>query len=314
MQKTAKIFIAGHRGLAGSAIVRELQRQGYTNLLLRTHAELDLTNQAAIESFFSAEKPEYVVLAAARVGGLFENAAKPADFIGQNLLIQTLTIDAACRHGVKKFVFLGSSCIYPRIVDRNLVEDDILTAPLEKTNEAYAVAKIAGTKMAEFYQQQYGPSTGFQAVTLMPPNLIGPGDNFDPQKAHVAQGLMVRMRAAKLAGDATFTVWGSGTPVREYMYIDDFASAAVYLLANPTPYALYNVGTGEEITILQIAEKVKKLTGFAGELVTDPTKPDGTPRKVMDVSRLFALGWRPQHSVDDAFRLTYQWYLENIVK
>lgn len=307
MQKSAKIYIAGHRGMAGSALVRRLQALGYTNLLTRTHSQLDLTNQSTVESFFAEHKPEYVLLAAARVGGLFDNQQHPAEFIGINLLIQTLVIDAAYRHGTKKFIFLGSSCIYPRIAERKITEDDILTAPLEKTNEAYAVAKIAGTKMAEAYRTQYG----FNALTVMPPNLIGPHDNFNPQSAHVAQGLMVRMTEAKNQNAPTFTIWGTGTPRREYMHVDDFAAATIFLLENETPHSFYNVGTGEDLSILQLAEKIAKITGYQGQLITDPSKPDGTPRKTLDVTRLFSLGWRPQISVDEALATTYAWHLAN---
>ncbi len=307
ISQASKVYVAGHRGLAGSAIVRALQAAGYTNLLLRTHSELDLANQAATNAFFATERPEAVIMAAAVVGGLFDNKTRPAVFCGENLKIQTNVIDAAHQHGVKKFIFLGSSCIYPRIPDRLITEDDILTAPLEKTNEGYAVAKIAGTMLCRFLRQQ----TGFEALTVMPPNLIGPGDNFDPERSHVAQGLMVRMAAAKAANDPTFTVWGSGTPRREYMHTDDFARAVVHLLAHPTEHDMYNIGTGEDVTILELAAMAAKIVGYAGTLTTDPSKPDGTPRKTMDVSRIKALGWAPTISVEDAMRQAWAWHLAN---
>ena len=300
----SKIYVAGHRGLAGSAIVRALQTAGYTNLLLRTHAELDLGNQASTDAFFATEKPDAVILAAAVVGGLFDNKSRPAVFCGENLKIQTNVIDAAHRTGVKKFIFLGSSCIYPRIPDRVIVEDDILTGPLEKTNEGYAVAKIAGTMLCRFLRQQYG----FDAMTVMPPNLIGPGDNFHPEKAHVAQGIMVRMAEAKDKGDKTFTVWGTGTPRREYLHTDDFARAVVHLLTHPTEHDMYNIGTGVDHSIMELTAMAQRIVGFDGELQTDPTKPDGTPRKTMDVSRIMATGWKPTIGVEDAMRQTWEWH------
>jgi GDP-L-fucose synthase len=307
MNKNAKIYVAGHRGLAGSAIVRALQTAGYTNLITRTHKDLDLANQGATEAFFATEKPEAVIMAAAVVGGLFDNKTRPAVFCGENLKIQTNVIDAAHKHGVQKFIFLGSSCIYPRIPDRRIVEDDILTAPLEKTNEGYAVAKIAGTMLCRFLRQQYG----WEALTVMPPNLIGPGDNFDPEKSHVAQGLMVRMNAAKAAGDTMFTIWGTGTPRREYLHTDDFARAVVHLLAHKTEHDMYNIGTGEDVTVLELAQMAARVVGYAGELTTDPSKPDGTPRKTMDVSRIKALGWAPTIGVEDAMRQSWEWHVAN---
>lgn len=304
---TSKIYVAGHRGLAGSAIVRALQAAGYTNLVLRTHKELDLTNQAATQAFFELEKPEAVVLAAAVVGGLFDNKNRPAVFCGENLKIQNNVIDAAFTSGVMKFVFLGSSCIYPRIPDRLITEDDILTAPLEKTNEGYAVAKIAGTMLCRFLRQQYG----WEALTVMPPNLIGPGDNFDPEKSHVAQGLMVRMQAAKNAGEGTFTVWGSGTPRREYIHTDDFARAVVHLLTTPTKHDMYNIGTGTDHSILELAAMAAKIVGYTGSVTTDLSKPDGTPRKTMDVSRIKSTGWHATITVEDAMRRAWEWWKQN---
>lgn len=307
MEKNAKIYVAGHRGLAGSALVRQLEAHGFSNIIYRTHAELDLENQAETNAFFESEKPEYVFMAAARVGGLFDNKAKPADFIGINLRIQNNIIDAAYQNGVKKFIFLGSSCVYPKIPERPIKEEDLLTAPLEPTNEAYAIAKIAGIKLCEFYKKQFG----FNALSIMPPNLHGPNDNFDPETAHVMQGLMRRMYDAQQVGDQTFTVWGSGTPLREFMYIDDMADAAIYLMNNDTKETLLNVGTGEEISILDLAKTIQKVVGFEGELVTDPTKPDGTPRKTMDVSKLMATGWMPKHTFKEGLQKTWQWYLDN---
>ncbi|MFZ2587236.1 MAG: GDP-L-fucose synthase [Alphaproteobacteria bacterium] len=309
INKQAKIYVAGHGGLAGSAIVRELKAQGYTNILKRTHSELDLTNQAATDAFFAAEKPEYVILAAAHVGGLFDNKNRPADFLGINLKIQTNVIDAAYRNGCKKFVFLGSSCIYPKIADRLITEEDILTAPLEETNKGYAVAKVAGAMMCHFYRQQHG----FNAITIMPPNMIGPGDNFDPEKAHVAQGLMVRMHTAQQKGDKQFVVWGTGTPRREYLHVDDFAKATVFLLNHDNgTQTMFNVGTGEDHSIMELCAIVQKLVGYTGKIITDPTKPDGTPRKTMDVSKLFALGWRPTISVNDMMARTYNDFLQTL--
>lgn len=307
MKKNSKIYVAGHRGLAGSALVRTLKLQGFENILKRTHEELDLENQADTYAFFEQEKPEYVFMAAARVGGLFDNNAKPAEFIGVNLRIQNNIIDAAYKSGVKKFIFLGSSCVYPRMPERPIQEEDLLTASLEPTNEAYAIAKITGIKMCEFYKKQYG----FNALSIMPPNLHGPNDNFNPQTAHVMQGLMRRMYDAQKNGDETFTVWGSGRPLREFMYIDDMADAAVFLMKNDIEETLLNVGTGEEISILELAKIIQKVVGFEGELITDPTKPDGTPRKTMDVSKLMATGWRPKHTFEKGLMKTWQWYLDN---
>lgn len=309
MEKNAKIYVAGHRGLAGSALVRRLKSSGYSNLLLRTSKELDLTDQAATESFFAEHKPEYVFMAAARVGGLFDNKNNPAEFIGTNLKIQTNIIDSAHRHGVKKFIFLGSSCVYPKIPDRLIKEEDLLTAALEPTNEAYAIAKIAGIKMCQFYKQQYG----FNALSLMPPNLHGPNDNFDPQNAHVLQGLMVRMDDAMQQGKREFTVWGSGTPRREFLYADDFADACVFLMKkDTTAYDMLNIGTGEDISIRELAELVQTTLGFTGDLIQDASKPDGTPRKTMDVSKLKGLGWQPKHTFSEGVDLTWRWYVENV--
>lgn len=308
MEKTSKIYIAGHRGMAGSALMRELAAQGYTNVLGRTRSELDLERQADVEAFFATEKPDYVFLAAALVGGLFENVRRPAEFLMRNLRITTNIIDAAYQNGAKKLMFLGSSCTYPLITDRLLTEDDLGTGRPEPTNEGYAIAKLAGTKLCDFYRKQYN----FDALTIMPPNLMGPNDDFDPKTAHVVQGMMVRMHAAKLSGDKEFTVWGSGTPRREYMHADDFAAAAIHLMNQPSEHSVYNVGTSEDHSILELATMIKQMVGFDGAIVTDPSKPDGAPRKTMDSSRLLGLGWKPKITLDEAIRRTYQEYLQTI--
>jgi GDP-L-fucose synthase len=306
MKPGDRVYIAGHRGLVGSALVRALESREHSALITRTRAELDLTVQAEVDRFFAEHRPDYVFLAAALVGGLFENQRRPGDFIGQNLLIQTHVIDAARRHGVKKLMFLGSSCIYPRIADRLIREDDLLTAPLEPTNEAYAVAKIAGVKMCQFYRRQYG----FDAISVMPPNLHGPNDDFGPESSHVLQGLLRRMTDAKRAGEPRFVLWGTGTPRREFLHVDDLADACVFLMERETPHDLYNVGTGQDVSVRELAELVKRVTGYAGDIVTDPSRADGTPRKTMDVSRVFSLGWRPKVAFEDAVRRTYAAFLE----
>lgn len=298
--KSAKIYIAGHRGLAGSAIVRKLQAEGFTNLLLRTHAELDLTDQRATREFFEREKPEYVFLAAAKVGGILANDTYPAEFIHQNLAIQTNVIHESWRNGVKRLIFLGSSCIYPRDCPQPIKEEYLLTGPLEKTNQAYALAKIAGIEMCGSYNQQYGT----QFLCAMPTNLYGPGDNYDLNTSHVLPALIRKAHEAKLAGADSMTVWGSGTPRREFLYSDDLAAALLALATTawgavqkvlPSPrLPLINVGCGEDVTIRELAETICEVVGFKGELKWDASKPDGTPRKLLDTSRIFALGWRPQ--------------------
>jgi GDP-L-fucose synthase len=308
MNTGSRIYVAGHRGLAGSAIVRALREQGFESLILRTHGELDLSRQAAVDAFFEKEKPEYVFLAAAYVGGILANNTQRADFIRENLLIQTNTIDAAYRSGAKKLLFLGSSCIYPKLAPQPLKEEALLSGYLEPTNEPYAVAKIAGIKMAEAYRAQYG----FDAISLMPTNLYGPGDSFDLQSSHVLPALMRKFHEAKMENAPSVVMWGSGRPLREFMHADDLASAAVFLMRNYSSAEFVNVGTGEEVTIAELATMIGETVGYRGEIVHDLSKPDGTPRKLMDVSRLHALGWKAQTGLRDGIRRTYEWYLENV--
>lgn len=299
--------MAGHRGLVGSALVRKLRQGGYTNLLLRTREELDLTDQKAVEEFFAREKPEYVFLAAAKVGGILANSTYPADFIRVNLQIQTNVIDAAYRYGTKKLLFLGSSCIYPKYAPQPMKEEHLLTGPLEPTNEAYAVAKIAGIKMCQAYRRQYG----FNAISLMPTNLYGPGDNFDLQTSHVLPALIRKFHEAKEEGRKEVVVWGTGTPRREFLHVDDLADAALFLMKHYESEEIINVGVGEDISIRELAELIARIVGFEGEIVYDTTKPDGTPRKLLDTSRLFALGWRPKIPLEEGIRQTYRWFLEH---
>jgi len=307
MDKGSKIYVAGHRGLVGSAILRKLRAEGYTNLVTRTRQELDLRDQAAVNRFFEEERPEYVFLAAAKVGGILANSTYPADFIRDNLLIQTHVIDAAYRYGVKKLLFLGSSCIYPKHAPQPMKEEHLLTGPLEPTNEAYAVAKIAGIKMCQAYRRQYG----FNAISLMPTNLYGPGDNFDLQTSHVLPALIRKFHEAKEEGRKEVVVWGTGTPRREFLHVDDLADAALFLMKHYESEEIINVGVGEDISIRELAELIARIVGFEGEIVYDTTKPDGTPRKLLDTSRLFALGWRPKIPLEEGIRQTYRWFLEH---
>lgn len=304
MDKGAKIYVAGHRGLVGSAILRRLRAEGYENLVLRTRQELDLTDQRAVNRFFEEERPEYVFLAAAKVGGILANATYPGDFIRENLLIQTNVIDAAHRYGVKKLLFLGSSCIYPKFAPQPMKEEYLLTGPLESTNEAYAVAKIAGIKMVQAYRRQYG----FRGISLMPTNLYGPGDNFDLETSHVIPALLRKFHEAKEAGRKEVVVWGTGTPRREFLHVDDLADASIFLMRHYDEEEIINVGVGEDISIRELAELIARVVGFKGEIVYDTSKPDGTPRKLLDVSRLFALGWRPRISLEEGLRQTYEWF------
>ncbi|KAL7224421.1 hypothetical protein ACSBR1_025800 [Camellia fascicularis] len=306
--KSAKIFVAGHRGLVGSAIVNKLRQLGFTNLLLRSHSHLDLTRQSAVEAFFAAENPQFVILAAAKVGGIHANNTYPADFIAINLQIQTNVIDSAYRHGVKKLVFLGSSCIYPKFAPQPIPEDALLTGPLEPTNEWYAVAKIAGIKMCQAYRIQYN----WDAISAMPTNLYGPNDNFHPENSHVLPALMRRFHEAKVSGAKEVVVWGTGSPLREFLHVDDLADAVVFLMEKYSGLGHVNVGSGKEVTIKELAELVKEVVGFEGELVWDTSKPDGTPRKLMDSSKLSGLGWVPKISLRDGLVDTYKWYLENV--
>jgi GDP-L-fucose synthase len=307
MNKADRVFVAGHRGLVGAAIVRRLRSGGWSNLLLRDRSELDLTSQARVEAFFHQERPAYVFLAAARVGGIAANSRYPADFIRDNLQIQTNVIDAAWRHGVRKLVFLGSSCIYPREAAQPMREEALLGGPLEPTNEWYAVAKIAGIKMCQAYRRQYG----FNAISLMPTNLYGPGDNFDLQNSHVLPALIRKFHEARQQGQATVAVWGSGQPRREFLHVDDLADAALFLMQHYDAAEIINVGTGEDLTITELAQRVARVTGFTGEIQYDRSKPDGTPRKLLDVSRLHALGWRHRIALEEGVRQTYAWYRQH---
>jgi GDP-L-fucose synthase len=304
----SKIFVAGHRGLVGSAVVRALRSKGYENLLLATHRELDLANQRSVSDFFQRERPQAVILAAARVGGINANNIRPAEFIRDNLLIQDNVIDSAYRAGAEKFVFLGSSCIYPKLAPQPMKEEYLLTGPLEPTNEWYAVAKIAGVKMCQAYRRQYG----FKAISLMPTNLYGPGDNFDLQNSHVLPALIRRFHEAKLRGDPTISIWGTGTPRREFLHVDDLADAVIYLMTSYDDEQIINVGWGEDVTIRELAEMVAAASGFQGQLVFDSSKPDGTPRKLLDTSRLSALGWKPKISLRSGIEQTYEWFKQHV--
>jgi GDP-L-fucose synthase len=307
MNEGSRIFVAGHRGLVGSAIVRELQRVGCVNLLLRSSAELDLRNQAAVEEFFTTERPEYVFLAAAKVGGIHANNTYPADFLRDNLQIQTNVIDSAWRSGVTKLCFLGSSCIYPKFAPQPMNEDALLTGPLEPTNEWYAIAKIAGIKMCQAYRRQYG----FNAISLMPTNLYGPGDNFDLQNSHVLPALMRRLHEARMRGDEEVVIWGTGTPRREFLHCDDLANAVVHLMRTYEGEQLVNIGCGADVTIRELAELVARVVGFSGRLAYDSSKPDGTPRKLLDVGRLTGLGWKARISLEEGVADTYRWFVAN---
>jgi GDP-L-fucose synthase len=307
LTQASKIYVAGHRGLVGSAIVRALQQRGHANLVLRTHSELDLTSQADVHRFFQSERPEAVIMAAARVGGIHANNSRPALFIRDNLLIQDNVIDAAHRAGVAKFVFLGSSCIYPKLSPQPIKEEYLLTGPLEPTNEWYAIAKIAGVKMCQAYRREFG----FNAISLMPTNLYGPGDNFDLQNSHVLPALIRRIHEAAVRGDASVTVWGSGTPRREFLHVDDLADAVLYLLQTYNAEPIVNIGWGQDVTIRELAELVMSVIGYKGGLIFDATKPDGTPRKLLDVSRLTDLGWQPRIVLKDGIARTYAWFTEH---
>ncbi|NDY43457.1 GDP-L-fucose synthase [Dissulfurirhabdus thermomarina] len=310
MERDARIYVAGHRGLVGAAIRRRLEAAGFRNLLLRTHAELDLTDQAAVRAFFDRERPRYVFLAAARVGGIHANDTYPADFIRDNLLIEVNVIDAAWRAGVEKLLFLGSSCIYPRLAPQPMREDCLLAGPLEPTNQWYAVAKIAGIKMCQAYRRQYG----FRAISLMPTNLYGPGDNFSLEDGHVLPALIRRFHEAKEAGAPSVTVWGSGTPRREFLHVDDLADAALFLMERYDGEEIVNVGVGSDVTIREAAELVRKVVGYPGRIEFDTSRPDGTPRKLLDVSRLGALGWSARIPLEEGLRDTYRWFLEHLAE
>jgi len=302
------IFVAGHRGLVGSAIVRSLGRAGGAAVLTRSREELDLTDQEAVNRFFASERPARVFLAAARVGGILANTTYPADFIRDNLLIQTHVIDAAHRHGVEKLLFFGSSSLYPRNCPQPMREEHLLTAPLEPTHEPYAVAKIAGVKMIASYRRQFG----FVGISLMPTNLYGPGDHFDPDDSHVVPALIRKFHDAKVSGSSSVTLWGTGTPRRELLHVDDLANAALFLMDNYDDDPIVNVGCGHDLSIAELAGLVREVVGFRGEVRFDASKPDGAPRKLLDVSRLTALGWRPKISLQDGLRETYAWYCEHV--
>ena len=304
---SSRIFVTGHGGLVGSAIVRQLKKSGCLNLVLTTRAELDLRNQAAVARFFARQRPEFVFLAAAKVGGILANSTRPAEFLYDNLAIQTNVIHAAWQNGAQKLVFLGSSCIYPQLAPQPIKEEYLLTGPLEPTNEAYAIAKIAGLKLAAACREQYG----FPAVSLMPTNLYGPGDSFDLEKSHVLPALMRRFHEAKLANAPSVTLWGTGTARREFLHVDDLAAAACFVMEHYEGGELLNVGFGEDLTIAELARKVARIVGYQGAIRFDPSRPDGTPRKLLDASRIHALGWRARISLEEGIAATYEWYCAN---
>jgi len=315
-----KIYIAGHLGMVGSAILRTLRQQGQTNIVTRTHAELDLTNQAAVQAFFQTEKPEQVYLAAAKVGGIHANNTYPAEFIYENLMVQVNVIHNAWRTGVKKLLFLGSSCIYPRLAPQPMTEAALLTGPLEPTNEPYAIAKIAGIKLCESYNRQYGQSHGVDYRSVMPTNLYGPGDNYHPENAHVIPALIRRIHEAKVNRAPSVTIWGTGTPRREFLYVDDMAAASVHVMnldqatysAHTQPRQSHiNVGYGEDLTIAQLAHAVSRAVGYEGQIDFDPSKPDGSPRKLMDSSRLNGLGWKPKVGLAEGLATAYEYFQSN---
>lgn len=308
MKRDAKIYVAGHRGLVGSAILRNLQADGYTNLVYRTSQELDLRDRNQVDRFFEEEKPEYVFLAAAKVGGIVANNEYPADFIRDNLMIQTNVIDAAYRNGVKKLLFLGSTCIYPKFAPQPLKEEYLLTGELEPTNEPYAIAKIAGIKMCQSYNRQYGT----KYISVMPTNLYGPNDNFDLHTSHVLPALIRKFHEAKVNNAPYVEVWGTGTPRREFLYSDDLADACVFLMNNYEGNEIVNVGVGKDISIKELAEKIKDVVGYVGEIIFNTTKPDGTPRKLVDVTKINKLGWKASTSLEEGLQKAYQWFLEDV--
>ena len=308
MEKNAKIYVAGHRGLVGSAIVRNLQSKGYDNIIGRTHAELDLTDQAAVRSFFEDEKPEYVVLAAAKVGGINANNTSPADFAYINMQIQCNVIKCAHDYHVKKLLFLGSTCIYPRMAPQPIPEDALLTGPLEKTNEAYAIAKISGLEMCKFFKMQYGDDF----ISCMPTNLYGPHDNYDLNNSHVMPAMIRKFHEAKVNHADHVELWGTGTPLREFLYVDDMADACVFLLENYSGLSHVNIGTGMEVSIKELVQTVRDTVGYPGEIVWNADMPDGTPRKLTDVSLLHSLGWKHKIDLKEGVKLAYDWFVENI--
>ena len=310
MEQNAKIYVAGHRGMVGSAIVRALQQQGYTNFLLRTSKELDLRRQEAVEAFFAAEKPEYVFLAAAKVGGIMANSEHPADFMYDNMILEMNVLHAAFSNQVKKLMFLGSSCIYPRLAPQPMKEGCLLTSALEQTNEAYALAKISGLKYCEYLNRQY--HTDY--ISVMPTNLYGPNDNYHPLHSHVLPALIRRFHEAKVQGLPEVVIWGTGKPLREFLYVDDLADACVFLMQHYSGNETVNLGTGKELTIAELAGLVKKVVGYEGRVCYDTSKPDGTPRKLLDVSKLNRLGWHYKTELAEGIRLTYEDFLHNAVR
>ena len=310
MEKDAKIFVAGHRGMVGSAIVRELERQGYTNIVTRTHKELDLTRQDQVERFFAEEKPEYVFLAAAKVGGIMGNVTAKADFMYENMMIEMNVIHAAWKNSCKKVEFLGSSCIYPRMAPQPITEDALLTSSLESTNEAYALAKISGLKYCEYLNSQYGTDY----ISVMPAGLYGPNDNYHPEHSHVLPALIRRFHEAKLEGKESVTCWGDGSPLREFLYVDDLANLCVFLMNNYSGNETVNAGSGKELTIKELTGLVAKVVGYTGRIEWDHTRPNGTPRKLLDVSKAKALGWTYKTELEDGIRLAYEDFLHNPVR
>ncbi|WP_029594806.1 GDP-L-fucose synthase [Exiguobacterium chiriqhucha] len=308
MKLNSKIYVAGHRGLVGSAILRRLENDGYTNLVYRTSKELDLRDKAAVDYFFASEKPEYVFLAAAKVGGIVANNDFPADFIRDNLMIQTNVIDASYRNDVTKLLFLGSTCIYPKLAPQPLKEEYLLTGPLEPTNDAYALAKISGIKMCQSYNKQYGTTY----ISAMPTNLYGENDNFDLQSSHVLPALIRKFHEAKEKNKASVEIWGTGTPKREFLYSDDLADACLFLMQHYNDDEIINIGVGEDVTIRELAETIREVVGFEGELMFDTSKPDGTPRKLVDTSKINELGWSADVGLQDGVHRAYNWYLENM--
>lgn len=307
MNKDVPVYVAGHRGMVGSGIVRALERAGYTRVLTRTRAELDLLDRAAVRSFFETERPRLVVDAAAKVGGIIANSEQPVEFLLQNVTIQNNIIEAAADFGVDKLLFLGSSCIYPKMAPQPITEDSLLSGPLEPTNDAYALAKIAGIKLCQAYSKQYGKNF----ISGMPTNLYGPNDNFDLHTSHVLPALIRKVHEAKLRGDKSYVVWGTGSPRREFLHVDDLSEACLFLLENYNEPEIVNIGCGEDVTIRELAETVCDVLGFQGELVFDTTKPDGTPRKLLDMSKLFSMGWKPRIPLREGIRGAYDWYLQH---
>ena len=307
MNKDEKIYVAGHRGLVGSSIIRTLNSQGYNNIVGRSKSELDLRDQTNVRSFFSEEKPDYVFLAAAKVGGINWNKTNPAEFIYDNLMIQSNVIDAAYQNGVKKLMFLGSACIYPKVTEMPIKEEYLLTAPLEPTNEGYALSKITGIRMCQYYRKQYG----FNAISVMPANLYGPNDNFKPDHGHVIPGLIKKMFDAKKANYPVVTCWGDGSPTREFLHVDDLSDALIYLMNNYDEPEFLNIGSGFEITIKELAELIQMFVGYDGKLLWDTDRPNGTPKRVMDNTKLFNMGWRPKIMFEVGLKETIEWYVDN---